>query len=260
MTIQRATSRALLGLLLILPGAVAQAGDAMTIYSELTFVDVAPGEAAAFERGVAERVKPFQQQRIDEDGLFAWALYTVEYADAPHDYVMIRQAIDLAALAGPRLPDGDLADWRATFEVTERTLFDLSQFHTNLEQPDRPWLTLHKVRTHPGHAADFEAVMNEQWEAALREWVATGDDLAAFSRYRVIQPDPAGAAYDQVLVMQHPDFVSLRPVDGFASALGRARPDADPAAARTAFEEAAETVATETWRLVDLATRRPSGD
>lgn len=265
MKIPRIARRGLLGLLLILPLGPLQAGDAMTIYSELTFVDVAPGQAAAFERGAAELIKPAQQQRIDEGGLFAWALYALEYGSAAHDYVLIRQAIDFTALTPPRLPPtlretDAFGAWAATFEITERTLFDLGQFHTNLELRERPWLTLRYLRTRPGRAADFETVMMQQWEPALREWVASGD-IAALSRYRVIQPESAARTYDQVLVMQYPEFGALKPDDGFARALARVRPDADLDAVTAALDATAETLGSETWRLVELARRgAPAGD
>jgi hypothetical protein len=261
---------ALLALLITLAPCGAHAGDApMTIYSELTFVDVAPGQAFAFERGVRELVAPVQQQRVDDRELFAFALYALEYGTADHDYVLIRQAIGFEALAPPRMPaaaweaahgdadrEASLAAWTATFEVTERTLFDLRQFHTNLELAERPWLTLTYVRTRPGRSAEFEAVMDEAWDPVFADWVATGG-IAALSRYRLIQPQTTNHAYDQVLVAQHPDFLGLRPDTTFLDSVARARPDTDFVGLLRAFGDAAESAGSETWRLVTLVRRRP---
>ena len=266
---------ALLGSLLgILPLCAAHAGDAsaaapMTIYSELTFVDVAPGQAFAFERGVRELVVPVQQQRVDDRELFAFALYALEYGTAEHDYVLIRQAIGFEALAPPRMPaavwdavHGEidraeaLTAWTRTFEVTERALFDLRQFHTNLELTERPWLTTTWVRTRPGRAAEFEAVMDEAWDPVFADWVATGG-VAALSRYRLIQPQTTSHRYDQVLVAQHPEFLALRPDTTFLDSVARARPDTDFVGLLRAFGDTAESAGSETWRLVMLARRRP---
>ena len=248
----------------------AWAGEAGTIYSELTFVDVASGQEAAFRQQAVEVIKPLAQQRIDDGDLFVWALYRVAYGAADYDHVLIRQAIKASALE-PVTPIPEEL-WRSvhgrkdqarTLEalgsiatVRERTLYALAQFHTNLGQRDRPWLTTAYVRTRPGSGDAFDTQMDMTWKPVLANWVAEGP-AAAFSRYKVAQPTPGGHWHDQVLVTQYSSFGDLLPNDSLRAAFAAAHPDGDVVAAEAAFRETAEVVRTEGWQLLELATRRP---
>ncbi len=257
---------------LLAPLSLAHAGDAGTIYSELTFVDVAPGQEAAFRRQASEVLAPLAQKQIDDGALFVWALYRVGYGGSDYDHVMIRQAIRVGGL-GP-VEDADalwqavhgrkdrektLAELWSKAEVRERALYENFQFHTNLEQRDRPWLTVAWVHTGPLGTAAFDAEMDAVWKPVLAEWVANGP-AAAFSRYKVLQPGPAGHWHDQVLVTQFTQYADLVGDGSLAEAFAVAHPDADYAAAQARFLELADVVGTEAWELLELAVRKPPSD
>jgi hypothetical protein len=252
--------------------AAVHAGDSGTIYSELTFVDVAPGQEAAFRRQAAEVLAPLAQKQIDDGALFVWALYRVGYGGSDYDHVVIRQAIRVAGLGPVEDPDAlwqavhgrkdrekTLAELWSKAEVRERALYENFQFHTNLEQRERPWLTVMWVHAGPLGTAAFDAEMDTFWKPVLAEWVANGA-AAAFSRYKVLQPSPTGHWHDQVLVTQFPGHEHLVPDGSFAQAFAVAHPEGDYAAAQARFLELADVVGTEAWELLELAVRRPPPD
>jgi hypothetical protein len=249
-----------------------------TMWSELTFVDVADGREGEFRELVDAWLAPLVRHRLAERELFVWALYEVVYADAPYDHVLVRQAIDPAVLEpGPvpdarleaAFPDGagrgrgraaaareGLAELAGIHRVVARGLYANEDLHTDLERRDRPWLTATWLRTGSAGAAAYRQQMEAVWGPVLAAWVEQ-DGPAGVSGFRVAQPSAGILGHDHVWVAQYDAFPGMLLRGGLAEAFAAAHPDGDFAAARGTLDEIAPVVGSEVWRLVELARRPP---
>lgn len=237
-----------LSLLLLVSSAAARPESEIprTMWSELTFLRLG-SDAPAFVDMARERIMPAMQQRVDARELFAWALYRVVHADAAHDHVVVRQAIDPT-----RLSEVDAAPAVLKARIA-RGLYALEDHQTEPAVTERPWLAV-TWRDLTGPDANYRAAMESTWAPVLKTWVAAGAPVG-FSGYRVALPHSGLLGHDHAWVTLYASFEDLLRHASLNDAFRRADVPADVALA--AMESLAPTRGSEVWQLLEIARRRP---